>query len=155
VKKSAGLLIFRRSPASGGIEVLLVHPGGPLFARKDEGYWSIPKGLVEVGEPDVDAARREFGEETSLAIDEHAQFLDLGEVRLKGSKLVRAFALEGDCDPADVKSNTFELEWPPRSGRTRSFPEIDRAAWFGVEDARRSMNAEQFAFVERLLGLVG
>jgi predicted NUDIX family NTP pyrophosphohydrolase len=154
VKKSAGLLLFRRVPASGAIEVFLVHPGGPFFARKDEGYWSIPKGLVESDEPDLDAARREFAEETSLAVADSAEFLDLGEVRQKGPKLVRAWAFEGDCDPDTVKSNTFEMEWPPKSGRMRAFPEIDRAAWFGVEDARRYMNAEQLAFVERLVELL-
>ena len=154
MKKSAGLLLFRRAPESREVEVFLVHPGGPFFARKDAGYWSIPKGLVESGEPDLDAARREFTEETSLAIDDAAEFLELGEVRQKGSKLVRAWAFEGDCDLSAVHSNTFELEWPPRSGRVQSFPEIDRAAWFGIEAARQHMNAEQFAFVERLLDMV-
>ena len=154
MKKSAGLLLYRRASESGEVEVLLVHPGGPFFSRKDAGYWSIPKGLVEEGEPDLDAARREFTEETSLAVDDATEFLDLGEVRQKGSKLVRAWACEGDCDPSQVHSNTFELEWPPRSGRVQAFPEIDRAAWFGIDAARRFMNAEQLAFVERLLALV-
>lgn len=144
---SAGLLMYRRR--GGALEVLLAHPGGPFFARQDEGSWSVPKGLVEDGEADLDAARREFEEETSLAVDAD-DFLDLGEVRQKGGKRVRAFAFEGDCDPAAIESNTFELEWPPRSGQRRSFPEIDRAAWFALDEARRRILAAQTAFLDRL-----
>ena len=121
---SAGLLMYRHR--DGALEVLLVHPGGPFFAKKDAGAWSVPKGIVENGEADLDAARREFEEETSFAVTTE-RFLELGEVRQKGGKRVRAWAFEGDCDPSEFESNTFELEWPPRSGRVRAFPEVDRA----------------------------
>ncbi len=131
------------------LEVLLVHPGGPFFARKDEGYWSIPKGLVEDGESELETARREFVEETSFAPGA-TTFLPLGTVRQKSGKVVHAWAFEGDCDPRALASNTFELEWPPRSGRVRAFPEVDRAEWLGLEAARVKMNAAQTAFLERL-----
>lgn len=149
MSKSAGLLLYRRA-RGGELELLLVHPGGPFFARKDAGAWTIPKGLVDAGESELDAARRELAEETSLVLDENAELLDLGEVRQRGSKVVHAWAVEADCDPRDVRSNTFELEWPPRSGRRLRFPEIDRAAWFGVEEARHRVDTAQVAFVERL-----
>jgi predicted NUDIX family NTP pyrophosphohydrolase len=144
---SAGLLMYRRRGPS--LEVLLVHPGGPFFARKDAGAWSLPKGLVESGEPGLDAARREFEEETGLAADA-ATFLPLGLVRQKGGKRVHAWAFEGDCDPAAVRSNTFELAWPPESGRRAVFPEIDRAAWFSLDEARARILAAQAPFLERL-----
>lgn len=147
MKKSAGLLLYRRG--AGGLEVLLAHPGGPYFVRKDEGSWTVPKGLVEEGESELETALREFEEETSFRIDA-AEALDLGEVRQKGGKLVHAWACGGDCDPERMVSNTFECEWPPRSGRVQRFPEIDRIAWFDPETARRKINAAQRPFIDRL-----
>ena len=139
--------MYRRT--GGILEVLLVHPGGPYFARRDAGWWSIPKGLVDGDEDPLAAARREFTEETSLPARSPV-FTPLGEVRQKGGKRVLAWAFEGDCDPGAVASNTFEMEWPPRSGRRQSFPEVDRAAWFPVPEARVRMNAAQAGFLERL-----
>jgi predicted NUDIX family NTP pyrophosphohydrolase len=144
---SAGLFMFRRR--EGALEVLLAHPGGPFFARRDEGAWSIPKGLVEPDEPLLAAARREFAEETSLVPDAEV-WVPLGSVRLASGKTVHAWAFEGDCEPAAIRSNTFELEWPPKSGRKVCFPEIDRAAWFPLAEAHRRINAAQRAFLERL-----
>lgn len=145
---SAGILLYRI--ASGDrLEVLLVHPGGPFFARRDDGAWSVPKGLVEEGEGDLDAARREFVEETGFALPD-GPCLELGEVRLPSGKRVRAWAVEGDCDPERLASGTFELEWPPRSGARRSFPEVDRAGWFAPEAARVKLAPAQHALLERL-----
>src|SRR5438552_11883801 len=124
-KHSAGLLMYRRRPA---LEVLLVHPGGPFWARKDLGAWTIPKGLCEPGEEPREAARREFHEETGLHATE--PFLELTPVVQKGGKVVSAWAFEGDCDPESVRSNECSVEWPPRSGRTIIVPEVDRAGWF-------------------------
>lgn len=150
MKFSAGLLMYRR--AADGIEVFLVHPGGPFFSKKDEGFWGIPKGLVEDDEPDVDAAIREFEEETAILVDaSKTTFIPLGEVKQKSGKRVQAWAFEGDVDPSDVVSNTFEMEWPPHSGRKSSFPEIDRGAWFDVPAARLKINGAQSAFLDRLL----
>jgi len=145
---SAGLVMYRRTPA---LEVLLAHPGGPFFAKKDAGAWSVPKGLVDPGEDLLAAARREFAEETTLATppDEHA-YLALGSVRLPSGKLVHAWAFEGDCDAGEVRSNTFELEWPPRSGKRRAFPEIDRAQWFGLDEALRRAHPAQAELLRRL-----
>ncbi len=147
-ERSAGLLMYRR----GGerLEVLLVHPGGPFFTRKDAGAWTIPKGLLDGDEEPLDAALREFREETSFAV-EARDFVELGEVRLASGKLVLAWACAGDCDPTQVQSNTFELEWPPRSGLRRSYPEVDRAAWFDVPSARAALNPAQAPFLDRLL----
>jgi predicted NUDIX family NTP pyrophosphohydrolase len=145
---SAGILLWRRAPG-GAPEVLLVHPGGPFWARKDHGAWSIPKGEHGEGEDPRACALREFAEETGAAPPAGA-LADLGTVRLKSGKAVRAFAAPGDVDPAAVRSNTFELEWPPRSGRIQAFPEIDRAAWFGLAEARTRLNPAQAAFVDRL-----
>ncbi|MEO9329861.1 NUDIX domain-containing protein [Gordonia aurantiaca] len=148
---SAGILLFRHADTNpDGVEILLVHPGGPIWARKDEGAWSVPKGLVDPGESEWDAARREFAEEVGSPVPD-APHTDLGEVRLKSGKRVVAFAVEGDLDVSEVVSNTFEMEWPPRSGRTRSFPEVDRAEWFDPETARTKLNPAQVAFVDRLL----
>src|SRR5262245_21481534 len=117
---SSGLLLYRRREQ---VEVLLVHPGGPFFRNRDDGWWTVPKGLADPGEDALEAARREFGEETGCALPEGAAYVDLGSIEQKGGKVVRAWAVEGDCDPATLSSNTFELEWPPRSGRKRAFPE--------------------------------
>jgi predicted NUDIX family NTP pyrophosphohydrolase len=145
--QSAGLLLFRGGAAH--LEVLLGHPGGPFWQNKDDGAWSIPKGLIGADEAPLSAARREFVEETGY--DPHGDFLPLGEARQPGGKVVQAWAIEGDWDPALIRSNTFEMEWPPRSGRRRTFPEIDRAAWFGIADARRKILKGQTVFVDRLL----
>src|SRR5215204_291057 len=149
---SAGILLHRDGP--GGTEVLLVHPGGPFWARKDLGAWSIPKGELDAGEDPRACALREFAEETGATAPAGA-LEQLGSVKLKSGKLVHGFALAGDLDPASVRSNTFELEWPPRSGTKRSFPEIDRAEWFGLAVARAKLNPAQAAFVDRLEALLG
>jgi predicted NUDIX family NTP pyrophosphohydrolase len=138
--------MFRR--AGGTLEALLVHPGGPLWQGKDLGAWSIPKGEPDPGEDLLAAACREFLEETGFAAA--PPFLELGSVRQKSGKQVHAWAFEGDCDPALVKSNDFELEWPPRSGRICSFPEIDRAAFFALPEARRRINPAQVPLLDRL-----
>jgi predicted NUDIX family NTP pyrophosphohydrolase len=146
---SVGLLLYRR--LAGGLEVLLVHPGGPYYAAKDAGVWSVPKGLPEPGEDALAAARRELREETGLASPEDpAAYLPLGVVRQAGGKVVAAWAFEGDCDPAACVSTTFEMEWPPRSGRKASFPEVDRARFFPPAEARVALNPAQAAFVDRL-----
>jgi predicted NUDIX family NTP pyrophosphohydrolase len=140
-------MLFRR--AEGALEVLLVHPGGPFWARRDEGVWSIPKGEYDAGEGPLQAARREFQEELGAAPPD-GQALDLGEIKQKGGKLVCAWAIEGDLDPSGIKSNTFTVEWPPRSGRTMEFPEVDRAGWFTPEAAREKINPGQAALLDRL-----
>jgi predicted NUDIX family NTP pyrophosphohydrolase len=149
-KRSAGLLMYRGSGAD--LTVLLVHPGGPFWARKDLGAWSIPKGEYEPGEEPLAAAQREFAEETGAR--PHGEFLALGEVVQSGGKRVTAWAVAGDLDPAALVSNTFELEWPPRSGRKASFPEVDRAAWFSPAQARDKILAGQREFIERLVTLI-
>lgn len=149
--RSAGILLHRQR--IGGTEVLLVHPGGPFWARKDVGAWSIPKGEVDEGEDPRACALREFAEETGTRLPETA-LDDLGSVRLKSGKLVLAYAVAGDLDAAAVRSNTFELEWPPRSGRRQQFPEIDRAEWFGLDDARAKLNPAQSELVDRLAALL-
>lgn len=138
--------MYRRK--GGTLEVLLAHPGGPFWAEKDAGAWSIPKGECGDGEAPLDAARREFVEETGFAIT--PPFIALGELKQKGGKVVAAWAFEGDADPALLKSNTFDIEWPPKSGRRKSFPEVDRVAWFEVEEARRGINPGQIGFIEDL-----
>ncbi len=130
-KVSAGILLFRHRPS--GVEVLLVHPGGPFWAKKDEGAWSIPKGLVDDGEDVLAAARRELVEETGASAN--GPFLDLGKHRQPGGKTIAGFACEGAFDPAALKSNTFTMEWPPNSGRAAEFPEVDRAGWFSFGEA--------------------
>jgi predicted NUDIX family NTP pyrophosphohydrolase len=130
-KISAGILLFRRRPE--GVEVLLVHPGGPFWAKKDDGAWSIPKGLADESEDLLAAARREFREETGMAVE--GPFLDLGAHRQAGGKTVVAWAAEGEFDPAALKSNLFSIEWPPRSGKFAAFPEADSAGWFSLEAA--------------------
>ena len=150
-KTSAGLLLYRR--VDGDFEVLLVHPGGPYWARKDEGAWSVPKGEYDPGEDPHEVARREFEEELGVAPPDAAAE-PLGEIRQSGGKVVTAWAQRGDLDVTDVHSNTFEMEWPPRSGRMQEFPEVDTAAWFAIEEARRKLNRGQLPFLDRLIGVV-
>jgi predicted NUDIX family NTP pyrophosphohydrolase len=155
-RTSAGLLLHRGG--DDGLEVLLVHPGGPFWAKKDEGAWSIPKGEHDEGDDPLACARREFEEELGVApppAADGAADLDLGEVRLKSGKRVRAFARAGTLEVDEVRSNTFEQEWPPRSGRMQAFPEVDRAGWFSVAEARVKLNPAQVELVERLLAALG
>jgi predicted NUDIX family NTP pyrophosphohydrolase len=149
---SAGILLYRRPDGPGGrLEVLLAHPGGPYFVNRDAGDWTIPKGEPDVvGEPLAAVARREFEEETGLAIAAAAPAIDLGTIVQKGGKVVYAWAVEGDLDPASARSNEFELEWPPHSGRWELFPEIDRVAWFEPDEARRHVKPTQVPFIDRL-----
>ena len=147
--KSAGVLAYRRT--DGRLEVLLVHPGGPFWANKDDGAWSIPKGEFDAGENPEDAARREFAEELGVALS--APLRPLGEIRQRGGKRVEAFAAELDLDVEAITSNTFEIEWPPRSGKRQHFPEVDRAAWFDLATAREKINAAQRELVDRLAAL--
>jgi predicted NUDIX family NTP pyrophosphohydrolase len=149
-RTSAGLLMFRRRNVA--IEVFLVHPGGPFFAKKDVGAWSIPKGEIDEGEEPLATARREFEEETGFTAE--GTFLPLAPVTQKGGKVVQAWAFEGDCDPGQVKSNTFRMEWPPHSGKQQEFPEVDRAGWFTVEQAKEKINQAQAAFLEELKGSI-
>lgn len=151
-KRSAGLLMYRRG--ASGIEVFLAHPGGPFFARKDDGVWTLPKGELEPGEDPLAGAQREFEEETGMR-PESPTFLALGEVKQAGGKSVIAFAFEGDFGDRELRCNTFELEWPPRSGKKRTFPELDRVAWFGIEEARRKLNPAQVVLIDRLLAQLG
>ena len=148
-KKSAGILMYRRS--GPGLEVLLVHPGGPFWARKDDGAWSIPKGIITEGEDKLEAAKREFAEETSISPSE--PFIHLGEVRQKSGKRVYAWAFERNGDPPQVKSNMFTIEWPPRSGRMSEFPEIDQGKFFTLPEARQKINQHQAEFLNRLESL--
>ncbi len=153
-KLSAGLLLHRIGP--DGTEVLLVHPGGPFWAKKDDGAWSIPKGEHEEADDPHACALREFEEELGSpppTVD--AADLDLGDVRLKSGKRVRAFARAGTLDVDEIRSNTFEQEWPPRSGRMQVFPEVDRAAWFALAEARRKLNAAQVELLDRLVAALG
>jgi predicted NUDIX family NTP pyrophosphohydrolase len=150
-KRSAGILMYRR--AGPEIEVLLVHPGGPFWAKKDLGAWSIPKGEYAAGEEPLAVAVREFEEETGARPS--GDFLPLAEIVQPGRKVVTAWAMEGDFDVGALKSNLFELEWPPKSGRRASFPEVDRAEWFSIADARRKILAGQSAFLDRLLEALG
>jgi predicted NUDIX family NTP pyrophosphohydrolase len=151
-KRSAGILLYRSRP-EGDTEFLLIHPGGPYWTRRDEGAWSIPKGGIEEEEDSRTAALRELGEELgSGAPDLDAdELIDLGQVRQRAGKVVDAWGAKGDFDPASLDSNTFEMEWPPRSGREVEFPEVDRAEWFDLEQARRKLLAAQSEFLDRLL----
>ena len=147
-KTSAGLVMFRRR--KGELEVLLVHPGGPYFQKKDEGSWTIPKGEVAEGEDLLERARIEFEEE--LGIGAVGSWMELGSVKQKGGKTVHAWAFAGDLeDDFKLASNTFEMEWPPRSGKMQQFPEVDRAGFFRVEEARRKINEAQIVFLDRLI----
>jgi len=145
-KRSAGLLMYRRK---NGLEVFLVHPGGPFWAQRDMGAWSIPKGEYADGEEPLAAARREFEEETGFPAT--GGFIELGELKQAGGKIVSAWAFEGDCDARDLRSNTFTMEWPPRSGRKMEFPEVDRGSWYSIEDARKYLLPAQCVFLDRLL----
>lgn len=149
-KRSAGILMFRRRDS--GIEVLLVHPGGPFWKNKDAGAWSIPKG--EHGEADdpLEAAKREFKEETGIPV--RGEFVALDEIKQPSGKLIRAWALEGDCNAATIRSNTFSMEWPPKSGRMQEFPEVDRAEWFSMDEARKRIVKGQSGFLDRLMAKV-
>ena len=148
-KSSAGLLLYRRC---GELEVLLVHPGGPFWAKKDAGSWSVPKGEFVEGEDPLQAARREFTEETGFTVD--GDFRRLEPVKQSGGKIIHAWAIEADCDAAQARSNLFSLEWPPRSGRMQRFPEVDRAEWFSVDEARRRMIKGQVGLLEQLLSIL-
>ena len=151
-RTSAGILLYRRlGGADGPLEVLLAHPGGPYFAKRDLGDWTIPKGEPDGAETDLVAvARREFAEETGTEIDPAAPTIELGTIVQKGGKVVHGWAVEGDMDPAMARSNEFEVEWPPRSGQRQRFPEIDRVEWFEPDEARRRLKASQVPFIDRL-----
>jgi predicted NUDIX family NTP pyrophosphohydrolase len=146
---SAGIMLFRR--ADDGVQVLLVHPGGPFWAKKDLGAWSIPKGEVDEGEEPRACALRELEEELGAALVIASEdLIELGAIRQKSGKVVHCWAAAGDFDPTGLRSNTFSIEWPPRSGTQREFPEVDRAEWFGLEEAGRRINPAQAAFLDRL-----
>jgi predicted NUDIX family NTP pyrophosphohydrolase len=146
-RRSAGILLFRRH--GGHLEVLLAHPGGPIFASRDAGHWTIPKGEPDGDDDLLAVARREFAEETGHPAPDGPP-IELGTIQQKGGKVVHGWALEGDLDPLAAVSNTFELEWPPRSGKHITIPEIDRVAWFGPDEARRRTKATQIPLLERL-----
>jgi predicted NUDIX family NTP pyrophosphohydrolase len=147
-KKSAGLLLFRKGAA--GVEVMLVHPGGPFWAKKDEGSWSIPKGEFSEGEDPLEAAKREFEEEFGSPVTS-SEFEPLEPVKQPSGKLVFAWTVSCDCDPSGLKSNMFSMEWPPKSGRQQEFPEVDQAAWFGIGAARLKILKGQAPFLDQLL----
>ena len=148
MRSSAGILLWRRGP--GGVEVLLGHMGGPFWARKDDGGWSIPKGEQGPDEEPVDVARREFEEELGSPVPA-GELVPLGQRKVTSGKVLTVWAAEGDLDAGACRSNTFEIEWPPRSGRMQEFPEIDRAAWFGLDEARSKLLKGQVPFLDRLL----
>ncbi|HET7029606.1 MAG TPA: NUDIX domain-containing protein [Candidatus Limnocylindrales bacterium] len=155
IRQSAGILLFRRPPGRAP-ELLLAHPGGPFFAKRDDGHWSIPKGEPDGAESDLlEVARREFAEETGhpspAGLADGSPPIELGTITQKGGKIVHAWAVEGDLDPAVAVSNEFEMEWPPRSGRRQAFAEIDRVEWFAPDEARRRLKPTQVPFVDRLL----
>ena len=145
-KTSAGILLYRRRGEA--LEVFLVHPGGPFWAKKDLGAWSLPKGELSEGEDPLAAAIREFTEETGFPID--GEFRALTPLRQPSGKTILAWAVEGDCDPAELRSNMFSMEWPPKSGKTQEFPEVDRASWFSIDEARQRIIAGQAPFLDEL-----
>jgi len=147
--ESAGLLMYRI--INGKIEVFLAHPGGPYFYNKGDGFWGIPKGEVKEGEELLESAIREFEEETGLKVNKKSKFIELGTVKMRSGKIVHAWGFEGDRNARKVESNLFEMEWPPKSGKTQEFPEVDRAEFFGIDEAKKKMNARQIEFVLRLI----
>lgn len=149
-KQSAGILLYRRRDE---LEVFLVHPGGPFWAKKDLGAWSLPKGEFEEGEDPLAAAVRELTEETGFAIA--GELLPLEPVRQPSRKTIHAWATEGDCDPAELRSNLFSMEWPPKSGKQAEFPEVDRGAWFTIEEARKRIIGGQSPFLDELIEAIG
>ena len=149
--RSAGILLYKY--VGDELRIMLVHPGGPFWVNKDEGSWSIPKGLYEEDENPLTAARREFNEETGYDID--GDFVDLGEIKQPSRKIVHAWAIEHDLSTADISSNTFSLEWPKNSGNVKTYPEIDRAEWFNIDRARRKILKGQAGFIDRLLACIG
>jgi predicted NUDIX family NTP pyrophosphohydrolase len=151
-KESAGLLLYRQR--DGANEVFLVHPGGPFWKNKDLGAWTIPKGAANLGEAPLAAAIREFAEETGTTLRADGDFRVLPSIRQAGGKTVHAWAIAGDLDPATLTSNAFEMEWPPRSGKRAQFPEVDRGAWFALDEARRRINKGQRALLDALAALV-
>ena len=148
-KTTAGLLLYRRH---GEVEVFLVHPGGPFWAKKDAGAWSLPKGEIDEGEDPLQAAKREFTEETGFSID--GEFRRLDPVKQSGGKVVHAWAIEADCDPAQVRSNLFSMEWPPKSGQKKEFPEVDRAQWFNIPEARKRILVAQIGLIDQLISIL-
>ncbi len=150
-KKSAGILMYRRN--DNGLQVLLVHPGGPFWAGKDSGAWGIPKGEFESDEDPLDAAKRELMEETGFSVE--GDFVRLDPVRQPSGKIIHAFAVEKDYDPSNFKSNTFTMEWPRGSGKTREFPEVDKAAWFTLSEVRQKIIKGQYPIVLQLLNILG
>ena len=148
MKKSAGILVYRLH--SGELEVFLVHPGGPFWKNKDDGAWSIPKGEYTDEEDPLEAAKREFEEETGIECS--GKFIMLDPIKQKGGKIVSAWALEKDMDAKSIKSNLFSMEWPPKSGKMQEFPEVDKAAWFGLNDAKQKINPSQAALIDQLTG---
>jgi predicted NUDIX family NTP pyrophosphohydrolase len=147
MKKSAGILLYRKNGSR--LEVLLVHPGGPFWKNKDEGAWSVPKGEFNDDENALDAAKREFEEETGFSCS--GNFLELSPLKQKSGKMVYAWALEKDIDTSKIKSNEFEMEWPPKSGKQQRFPEIDKAQWFAATEAKQKINASQAGFIDELI----
>jgi len=150
-KLSAGILIYRRDGEA--LSVLLAHPGGPIFRRRDAGAWTIPKGEIEEGEEPLVAARRELGEETGFSVE--GPFVDLGTVKQKSGKIVHGFAVEATVDPTKLTSSTFRMEWPPRTGKFEEFPEVDRADYFTIDKAREKLNLAQAEFLDRLVAALG
>jgi predicted NUDIX family NTP pyrophosphohydrolase len=150
-KLSAGVVLFRKRPT--GLQALLVHPGGPFWKKKDLGAWSIPKGEYTEPEDPLVAAKREFAEETGIQLD--GDFLPLGSFKQPSGKMISAWALEGDCSVADIRSNTFTIEWPPKSGRQQEFPEIDRAQWFDLAEAQKRILRGQVAILDHLKSQLG
>jgi len=148
-KSSAGLLLYRHR---GELEVFLVHPGGPFWAKKDAGAWTIPKWEIAEDEEPLEAAKREFVEETGFQIE--GEFTGLDPIKQAGGKIVQAWAIEADCDAAQLQSNRFAIEWPPKSGKTREFPEVDRAGWFPVPEARTKILAGQVGLMDQLMSLL-
>jgi len=148
-KATAGLLLYRRGDE---LEVFLVHPGGPFWAKKDMGAWSLPKGEINEGEDALQAAKREFTEETGFSAD--GEFRQLDPVKQSGGKVLHAWAIESDCDPSLIRSNLFSMEWPPKSGQYKEFPEVDRAGWFKIPEARERILPAQARFIDQLVSIL-